>query len=214
MNSTIGQALGNKYLMFYHAAWPVDLLTPICTLNQCVNDVNQHITVHGKDLQQWGSAQQDGIARLLWVNWIYQRLGVEPIRKPVLTHWHLGQHIVDCGDTRLMALNLLLDPGTVGVAVTVPVEHADQFSDWDPIHTNQDLIRATGFSETAQVFVRPGTDQAIEWLEIGDHTTTHHLHSVDLRVNMMQNYLNQQPGNFEFSVDWARSYINWDHYAS
>jgi hypothetical protein len=102
----------------------------------------------------------------------------------------------------------------VGVTVTVPVEHADQFSDWDPIHTNQDLIQVTGFSETVQVFVQPGTDQAIEWLEIGDHTTTHHLHSVDLRVNMMQNYLNQQPGNFEFSVDWARSYINWDHYAS
>ena len=214
MNSTIEQALGNKYLMFYHAAWPVDLLTPICTLNQCVNDVNQHITVHGKDLPQWSSVQQDAIARLLWVNWIYQRLGVEPIRKPVLTHWYRGQHIVDCGDTRLMALNLLLDPGTVGVAVTVSTEHADQFSDWDPIHTNQDLIQVTGFSNTVQVFVRPGTDQAIEWLEIGDHTTTHHLHSVDLRVNMMQNYLNQQPGNFEFSVDWARSYINWDHYAS
>ena len=214
MNSTIEHALGSQHLMFYHAAWPVDLLTPIRTLSQCVDDVNRHIAVQGKNLYQWSSAQQDAIARLLWVNWIYQRLGAEPIRKPILTHWHRGQHIVDCGDTRLMALNLLLDPGTVGVTVTVLAEHADQFSAWDPIHTNQDLIRATGFSETVQVFVRPGTKQAIEWLEIGDHTTAHHLHSVDLRVNMMQNYLNQQPVDFEFSVDWARSYINWDHYAS
>ncbi len=214
MQLTIEQVLGSKYLMFYHAAWPVDLLTPVCTLNQCVDSVNQCMIAHSKDLQQWNYTQQDAVARLLWVNWIYQRLGVEPIRKPILTHWHCGQHIVDCGDTRLMALNLLIDPGTVGVVVTVPVEHGDQFSDWDPVRNNQDLIQATGFSSTAQVLVRPGTEQAIEWLEIGDHTTAHHLHSVDLRVSMMQNYLDQQPADFEFSVDWARNYINWKHYAN
>ena len=214
MHTTIQQALGTKYLMFYHAAWPVDLLTPGCILSQCVNSVNQCMKYHGKDLQKWTHAQQDAVARLLWVNWIYQRLGVEPIRKPVLTHWHSGQHIVDCGDTRLMALNLLLDPGTVGVAATVPAEYSGQFSDWDPIYNNQDLIRATGFGNTAEVLVRPGDTQAIEWLEIGDHTTAHHLHSVAQRVSMMQNYLNQQYANFEFSVDWARSYINWDSYTS
>jgi hypothetical protein len=113
-----------------------------------------------------------------------------------------------------MALNLLLDPGTVAVAATVSAEHADQFGDWDPIRTNQDLIRASGFGSTANVLVRSGTEHAIEWLEIGDHTTAHHLHSVDQRVSMMQNYLNQQSGDFEFSVDWARSYINWDSYTS
>lgn len=214
MQLTIEQALGAEYLMFYHAAWPVDLLQPVCTLPQCVAAVNHDMATKGKDLQQWNSVQQDAVARLMWVNWIYQRLGAEPIRKPVLTHWHLGQHIVDCGDTRLMALNLLLDPGTVGVAVTVPVEHADQFGDWDPIRTNQDLIQVTGFGNTAQVLLRSGTEQAIEWLEIGDHTTAHHLHSVDQRVGMMQNYLNQQSADFEFSVDWARSYINWTNYAS
>lgn len=214
MQFTIEQALGSKYLMFYHAAWPVDLLTPVCTLSQCVDSVNQCMAAHSRNLQQWSHVQQDAVARLLWVNWIYQRLGVEPIRKPVLTHWHHGQHIVDCGDTRLMALNLLLDPGTVGVAVTVPAEYSDQFSNWDPIRTNQDLIRASGFGSTAEVLVRPGTEQAIEWLEIGDHSTAHHLHSVHQRVGMMQNYLNQQPADFEFSVDWARNYINWLNYAS
>jgi hypothetical protein len=214
MNSTIEQALGDQYLMFYHAQWSVDLLKPVCTLHQCVDSVNQCIKVHGKDLSQWTHEQQDAVARLLWVNWIYQHLGVEPIRKPILTHLEADQHVVDCGDTRLMALNLLLDPGTVGVAVIVPVEHADQFSDWAPVHTNQDLIQITGFSNTANVLVRSGTEQAIEWLEIGDHTTAHHLHSVDQRVSMMQNYLNQQLANFEFSVGWARSYINWQHYAS
>jgi hypothetical protein len=214
MQITIEQALGDKYLMFYHAAWPVDLLTPVCTLQRTVDEVNRMSRSNGKTLSTWSAREQDEAARLMRANWIYQRLGVEPIRKPILTHWYRGQHIVDCGDTRLMALNLLLDPGTVGVVVTVPAQHAAQFSDWDPIHNDQDLIQASGFSSAARVLIRPGTEQAIEWLEIGDHTTAHHLHSVDLRVNMMQNYLDQQSRDFEFSVDWARSYINWDHYAN
>ena len=213
MNSTIEQALGDQYLMFYHAQWPVDLLKPVCTLQQCADAVNHSIQVHGKNLGQWTHEQQDAVARLLWVNWIYQHLGVEPIRKPILTHLEAGQHVVDCGDTRLMALNLLLDPGTVGVACTVPMSQADQFSDWVPVHTNQDLIEVSGFDSNATVLVRPGHDQAIEWLEIGDHTTAHHLHSVDQRVIMMQNYMDQHP-NTVFDTEWARSYINWNSYAN
>jgi hypothetical protein len=63
------------------------------------------------------------------------------------------------------------------------------------------------------VLIRPGTNQAIEWLEIGDNTTAHHLHSVDQRVAMMQNYMDQNP-DAVFSTEWARSYINWTNYAS
>lgn len=213
MNFTIQQALGSKYFMFYHAAWPVDLLTPVCTLKQCVDAVNYSIKIHGKDLSQWSHQQQDTVARLLWVNWIYQQLEVEPIRKPVLTHLEVGQHVVDCGDTRLMALNLLLDPGTVGVACTVPVHQADQFGDWTPVRSNQELIEVSGFSTHATVQLRPGTNQAIEWLEIGDHTTAHHLHSVDQRVTMMQNYLNHNPVTV-FDTAWVRDYHDWNCYAS
>lgn len=213
MNLTIEQALGNKYLMFYHAQWPVDLLTPVCTLQRTVNEVNRMIRSNGKNLSSWSAREQDEIARLMRANWIYQRLGVEPIRKPVLTHLEAGQHIVDCGDTRLMALNMLLDPGTVGVACTVLVDQADQFSDWTPVSTNQELIEVSGFSNKATVLIRPGHDQAIEWLEIGDNSTVHHLHSVDQRVAMMQNYMDQNP-DAVFDTEWARSYINWDRYAN
>ena len=214
MQTTIQQALGTRYLMFYHAAWPVDLLIPGCTIEQSVKIVNFELKYNSRDLVSWPAMKQDEAARLMRANWIYQRLGVEPIRKPVLTHWHDGQHMVICGDTRLMALNLLLDPGTVGVVTTATTDQADQFHDWDPVRTNQDLIRASGLSDTAEVLIRPGSEQAIEWLEIGDQTTAHHLHSVDQRVIMMQNYLNQQSRDFEFSVDWARSYINWTNYSS
>jgi hypothetical protein len=157
--------------------------------------------------------KQDEAARLMRANWIYQRLGSEAIRKPILAHQENNQLIVDCGDTRLMALNLLLDPGTVSVVVVVPISQAGEYSNWRQIHTNRDLIRATGFGRDAGIAVRVNTDGRIEWLEIGDHTTAHHLHDVDQRVTMMQRYIDTQSNTFEFSVDWARSYINWEIYA-
>lgn len=213
MTHTIEQALGDQYLMFYHAAWPVEDLRPGCTLAQCVETVNYHLKNNGRNLSTWSEHAQDEAARLLWVNWMYQRLGVEPIRKPIVVHQQQNQFVVDCGDTRLMSLNLLIDPGVVGVVCTVPKSHAQQFKEWTPICNNQELLQAAGFGRNAHVLVRPGTGQAIDWLEIGDHTTAHHLHDIGQRVAMMQRYIDTQEDTFEFSVDWARNYINWDIYS-
>jgi hypothetical protein len=213
MELTIEQVLGNQWAMFYHPQWPVQDLHPGFTLEQSVSSINQQLQT-GRNISAWPYAHQDEIARLLWVNWMYQRLGTEPIRKPVLTHEQDGKLMVDCGDTRLMSLSLLLDPGTVGVIVTVPKDQTSKYADWRQICTNRDLIRATGFSRSANIFLRSAVgNYAIEWLEIGDHTTAHHLHDVGQRIDMMQRYVDTQPDTFEFSVDWARSYINWDIYA-
>jgi hypothetical protein len=212
MELTIEQALGNQWAMFYHPQWPVEELHPVCTLEQSVCTVNQQLH-NSRDLSNWVYAHQDEIARLLWVNWMYQRLGAEPIRKPILTHEQDKKLVVDCGDTRLMSLNLLIDPGTVSVAVTVPVDRCESYTEWRQIKTNRDLIRATGFGRDAGIAVRAGIDHAIEWLEIGDHTTAHHLHDTNQRIAMMQRYVDTQEDTFEFSVAWARSYINWDIYA-
>jgi hypothetical protein len=120
-----------------------------------------------------------------------------------------------------MSLKLLLDPGTVGVVVTVPKERSDKYIDWQQIYTNKDLIKATGFRSDAGILLRQATgNYAIEWLEIGDQTTAHHLHNVDQRVDMMQQYINEQADrtrhvtdiDFEFSTDWARSVIDWEDY--
>ena len=214
MQLTIEQALGHQYLMFYHAAWPAEDLHPVCTLKQSVDTVNRCLHKNGRNIDEWTAAEQDEAARLMWVNWMYQRLGVEPIRKPILVHCDEQKLVVDCGDTRLMSLNLLINPGTVGVVCTVPVSQAQEFVDWTPVHNNKELLRATGFGPQAHVMIRPAKDHAIEWLEIGDHTTAHHLHDVGQRVSMMQHYLNDQHQDFEFSVDWARNYIDWNRYAS
>jgi hypothetical protein len=213
MELTIEQALGTEYAMFYHSAIPVDDLTPVCTLQRVVDVINNELQYNNRNLLSWSAMKQDEAARLMRANWICQRLGTEPIRKPILVHQEQNQLIVDCGDTRLMSLNLLPNPGTVSVVVVVPISQAGEYSDWRQIHTNRDLMRATGFGRGADIALRVNDTGRIEWLEIGDHTTAHHLHDVDQRIAMMQRYIDTQEDKFEFSVDWARSHINWDIYA-
>lgn len=211
MNMTIEQALGDRYLMFYHAEWPVHQLQPGFTLSQCVDQVNHFLKSHSRKISNWPDSNE--VARLIWVNWIYQRFDIEPIRKPILTHKINHTLLVDCGDTRLMSLNLLEHPGHVGVLCTVTIDKAGEFDQWTPIRNNSDMLRAIDFDPQAYVTLRPAKTHAIEWMEIGDRTTEHHLHDVDQRIAMIQRYIDAQPENFEFTVNWAKTAINWDIYS-
>ena len=214
MYHSIQQALDDKWIMLYHPAWPVANLRAICTLEQCMEQTNRNLRDLGRAIDQWPAGDQDQAARLLWVNWIYNRLPTEPIRKPILAHRDGNDLVVDCGDTRLMALNLLIDPGTVGVIVTDRKEHILRWTGWTRIMTDSDLREQTGFSANAGIsFHVSAGDYAIDWLEIGDQSTSHHLHDIDLRVRMMQNYIQQQAQQFQFDLDWARSVIDWTAYA-
>lgn len=201
--------------MWYHASISVKKLRPVWTFEQCIELVNKKLSDHGSELTAWPAYLQDEIARLMYANWIYQRLSVEPIRKPVLTHTEPQGLVVDCGDTRIMAL-LAHDPNaTVGVVCTAAETQASQFVDWTRIHNNQQLIAVSGFEPHAQVLVRPAEQDhyAVSWLEIGDATTMHHLHSIDLRLRMIQIYLDQQPRNYRFTADWIRETIDWQLYS-
>jgi hypothetical protein len=115
-----------------------------------------------------------------------------------------------------MALSLLPTESRVSVVCTSKKELDPMFQTWTRINNNQDLINASGFSPTAGIFLTLSDrkDHALSWLEIGDATTSHHLHNVDLRVSMMQRYLDQQVKNFEFSEQWCKSLIDWNSYAN
>ena len=213
MYHSIQQVLGDRWIMLYHAAWPVSQLRPVCTLDQCIEQTNRNLRTLGRDLHGWPPGDQDQAARLLWVNWIYKRLPVEPIRKPVLAHRMGNDIVVDCGDTRLMALSLLTDPATVGVIVTDRKEQIESWPGWIQIQTDQELLFHAGFAPHAEIVCRAAQgDHAIDWLEIGDQSTSHHLHDVDLRVRMLENYLKRQEQDFQFDSTWARSPIDWTTY--
>lgn len=213
MYQDIESVLMDRWVMYYHPAWPITQLKPICSLPQCIAQINSTLRQRGRDIAGWPYGDQDQIARLLWVNWIYNRLPIEPIRKPILVHREKHDLVVDCGDTRLMALELYDPTALVGVVVTDSMENQALYQQWTRIHTTQELLVRAGFAQDASVsFNVCKTTHAIDWLEIGDQTTSHHLHDIEQRIRMITNYVNQQSELFEFDRDWAKSPIDWTVY--
>jgi len=218
MEYNIEQALKDQYCMFFHPGLSVDQFTPVQTLKTCVEVVNHLIKTYGKDFSVWPEDSLDIILQITRANWIHQQLSVEPIRKPILVHRENNQLIVDCGDTRLMAVGALDHPPKLSVIITVRKELAHEYSHWNPVYTNLDLIRVCGFDEKSSAILftqtEPNKDWCINWLEIGDSSTKHHLHDTNTAVAMLQEWLRDQPANFYFSTDWICQPIDWVKYQS
>lgn len=216
MTLTISEILGTDHAMFYHAGLPVDAFTPVLTLACSVEISNRLLQAHGRDFSCWNPQHHDTIAQLMNANWICGKLSTEPIRKPILVHQHNGQLQVDCGDTRIMAVSAVNDRPKLSAIITVRMQQADQYANWHRVNSNQDLIDLCGFDpEHTDILLTAadsGLDWCINWLEIGDASTSHHLHDITARVNMLQAYLQEQPTDFEFSVDWVREPIDWASY--
>jgi hypothetical protein len=209
----IAKMLGERYAMFYHAGMSVQELCPMQTLDKSIEIVNTHMKLHGRNLFSWEPGLQDEISRLVNVNWIYQKLSLEPIKKPILVYQQDRKYHVICGDTRLMALSLCSDPPQVSVVITTTRELAGNFLDWIAITNDAELIDHVGLDTgSAAIYYTPAEvdkNYAVSWLEIGDNSTATHLHDINQKLNMMQQYLDQQTDNFEFSVSWARQPIKW-----
>jgi hypothetical protein len=212
----LADALGNRYAVFYNPSVPVTNLIPTQTLAVSVGIVNRLLKIHGRNVTSWPGQQTYEIARLVRANWIYQNLSVEPIRKPFLVHQQPNGLIIDCGDTRFMALQALGKPCQVSVILSCTLDCAANYSQWRRILSSAELIDCLGFDpHSAKVMytTAPATSShAFLWLEVGDNSTMHHLHSVQQRLNMAQNYLDQQSKNFEFDTDWITTAIDCNKY--
>jgi len=205
--------LGDRYAMFYHTGMSIQELCPMQTIRNSIATVNAYMKQHGRNLSVWEFGLQDEISRLVNVNWIYQKLPHEPIKKPILVYKQDTKYHVICGDTRLMALSLCSDPPLVSVVITTLCELADNFSDWIPITSDEELIGHLDLDPgSAAIYYTPATvdkNYAVSWLEIGDNSTATHLHDINQKLNMMQQYLDKQPDDFEFSMSWAKQPIEW-----
>ena len=193
------------YSLLYKTV-PRTWLRPVCNLDECINFVNQVLAYKGRDLSQWNRAEQDQIARLMRVNFFYQNLDHEPIRKPLLVSGNGMSLEVLCGDTRLMVLDLANHDHLIPVVTIVPTAELTDYDHWQLIVSNQQLIAQLHFDSHAQIIIRVKPDY---WFEIGDVDTANHLHSVDHRIKLMQNYINDQPVNFLFDTAWACAPIDW-----
>lgn len=212
MKNTIEQALGQRYKMYYSPAVPCHVLTPVLSLQQCVNKVNTALESRGQDFSHWEEHELNDLAKLVRANWIYQHLDQEPIRKPILVHPENNCLLVDTGDTRLMALNAKDSNAKVAVLATCNLKDSPNFDGWTEIDSTQRLLEVTDFdNESTNLIVSQSDSQysAINWIEIGDASTGHHLHDQEQRIEMIKKYLTMQGTEYRFDLDWLKTEIAW-----
>jgi hypothetical protein len=217
----IQNALGSQYLMFFHPAMPSDQFSPMLDLDCCLHAINRAIDIWGDRVSGWPSweAKREA-AKLVRASWIYQNLDNEPIRKPLLVHLlRDGKMEVDCGDTRLMAIELKQQSLLVPAVTTCLKDQAHRFANWWPISTDRELLYASGLWINYHCSVKInggslGADRAFDWLEISSPLTQHHMHDPDRRVRMLENFLGTKYPGFRFDQHNARECINWFDYDS
>jgi hypothetical protein len=194
--------LAPDYHMWYHPSIRTDHLSPVLSLTEAMYRANQLLEM-SPDPRNLTDLQQDCVARMVRVRWIYHNLDRMPIRKPILAHLDRGRLIVDCGDTRLMALSLLPSLSTVSVLITARSDQRHEFAGWQQITGQVQLFDLLDLDpQSAHLFYTrtdAGTPWAVSWLEIGDNSTNHHLHDTRLCIDMLCQELT---AGFRFSSTW------------
>lgn len=113
--------------------------------------------------------------------------------------------VVDCGDTRLMALGLQHEPATVSVLTTCRHQHNDKFVTWQEICCESELFALLGFDPDSAHLLYTSTPLdtpwAVSWLEVGDGTTSHHLHDTRACLDTLTHL---DLGQFRFTPEWFR----------
>jgi hypothetical protein len=214
----IAQIVHEGYLVFLHPKCPARDLRPLQTLDACLSLVSDCVQHDGPVVAAWAEHLQVEAGKLVRMNWTYQRLDLEPIRKPLLVHIdEHGDLLIDCGDTRHMAV--MLKDHDIGVPVTVTCRPSDaaRFAAWCPVNNDQELLSLSGLGDQGRVWVTRtdgGSDHAASWMEISSPLTRHHLGDSVQRRRMMTNYLLRYRPVLPLDQSWATSAIDWFAYDS
>ena len=172
----------------YLAAVPMIKLNPGMTLSHLIQHAN--------------ARDQISLRKCVRLNWMIQDLFHGQLRKPIFVD---DKFNIIAGDTRYMALTLLQHSWVPCLA---------QLSDaqGQVLTTLPQLRQVLGFSHDATVQWQPMTrnifSEPIEWFEIGDTSTAHHLHDENIRGRMINNYLAEFPHTV-FDHSWFMSKIDW-----
>lgn len=171
----------------------VQRIRPVRVLDQMLAQANQP-TNHG-----------DSRINLVRLNWMVENLRQDRLRKPIFVdaNWQ-----VIVGDTRMMALDVL---GRTHAPVLAQLAEPEGIV----IQDMEDLRYYCGF-RAVEIVTNPANTNIfrdpVEWIEIVDPDSSHHMHDEDQRARMIKNYLAGQPPEFQFTRDWCARPVTWSQW--
>lgn len=195
----------------YNPSVTINSIRPVLDLNNCLRIANCAL----KNLNDLHDGEKNILAKLVRLNWIIHDLDNNPLIKPFVVKWRPPFFEIATGDTRAMALEFHPEIQSVSCVLSIKQSHCENFSNWTLVKDVEHLARLLDLKATDIMFDQQDyTQQELNWMEFGYASSAHHMHNEQQRLEMILNYLKQQPKNFQFDLAWLREPKNWSMFDS
>ena len=204
-----------KHVLFYCPSVPITDIknpTPLSEFTAMVNRGLDRLgvnTLHHNDTKYFA-------ANMVRINMYYHSLLNQGSVKPMLLHWTGGDFFGGgTGGTRLMAAELIPHMTTVAAFIDTTTDFADKFKHCTQITSFREFATYFAAQPHTQFYFRitdPNAGYGLDWYEVALEDAATTVADENWCVQVLENYLKQQPDNFRFEPSWFCRCIDWSVY--
>jgi hypothetical protein len=205
-----------QHCLFYNPQVPVDQIAKQTQLHQLCDWAN-HELAHSRSEFTGDPTRHYDAANLVKINQMVHSVRQHGSVKPMLL-FYTGSvpYATGTGDTRLRAIERVPAITHVSGIISTHSRHRSEFAHLREIHTLEQFAQCFDAPEGSEFLIRLTDAQAdwgMDWYEYVLNNTSVAVPNWTFCLSAIQNYIMQQPDNFEFTVEWFDQAIVWADYA-
>jgi hypothetical protein len=205
-----------QHVLYYDPEVSINHVAKQTHLQELCDWANNVIQQNGRQNFTKDESNHYDCANLVKINQMVDSLACHGSVKPMLLFFTGNYpYTTGTGDTRLRAFERLPYISTVSGIISTHTNYREKFSHLKEIKTLDDFAQCFKATPGSQFLIRLTDSQApygIDWYEYALHDSAVSVPSWDFCLSAIQNYINQQPVDFEFTVEWFDQLVNWSAY--
>jgi len=206
-----------QHCLFYNPQVPVDHIAKQTQLQHLCDWANSQMSVHGRSDFVADPRRHYDAANLVKINQMVHSVQQHGSVKPMLL-FYTGSvpYATGTGDTRLRAIERVPAITHVSGIISTHSRYRSEFAHLREIHTLEDFAQCFDAPQGSEFLIRLTDAQAdwgMDWYEYVLNNTSVGVPDWGFCLSAIQNYIMQQPDNFEFTVAWFDQVIAWADYA-
>jgi hypothetical protein len=201
--------------LFYCNNFPINQIQPQQTLSQLCKMANYRLEYYPKNEFIKDINCRDFVSNIVKINLMVNTIKEFGCVKPMLLQYRGSMPMIaGTGDSRLKAIECILEITTVPAIISTHQKYSQVFSHYTAIHSIDQLRYICNVNLNTDFYVRftdEFADYGIDWVEYSVDTVT--VPDIEWCLIAMQNYINEQSYTFRFTIDWFKNLVNWKLYS-
>lgn len=207
---------GGVHCLFYDPGVPLEDIAKQTTLDDLCVWANSQISLHGRDSFTKSPERHYDAANLVKINQMVDSVARHGSVKPMLLFYQGSRpYSTGTGDTRLRAIERVPEIKTAKAIISTHTRYREEFLHLREINTMADFVSCFGTNQ-GDFLIRLTDAQApwgIDWYEYVLNDDAVSVPGWDFCLTAIQNYINDQPRDFQFTPDWFDTLIDWQYYS-